>query len=95
MHHFAKMFGVFFSFHFYLWYIVYSASLPVIEPIPTYPFDLHQRMDRPHNRAREDHFPMAQRQTRSNPHVFAKYPREIYPRRRISYVHYRHGTCLS
>lgn len=66
-----------------------SIPLSVIDPIPTYPFDLHQRMDRHHTRAREDHFPTAQRQTRSNLHVFARYPRGIYPQRRISCVHCR------
>jgi hypothetical protein len=54
-------------------------SFLCIDPVPIYPFDLRQRMDRHHIRDREDHFPMAQRQIRPNLHVFTRYPRGIYP----------------
>ena len=43
-----------------------SIPLSVIDPNPTYPFDLHYRMDRHHTHAREDHFPTEQLQPRSN-----------------------------
>ena len=68
---------------FLLAIIVYRS---VIDPIPTYLFDLHQRMDRHHIRAREDHFHTEQLQTRPNLYAFARYPRGIYPQRGISCV---------
>ena len=61
----------------------------VIDPIPTYPFDPHQRMDCHHIRTLEDHFPTVHRQTRPNLHVFARYPRGIYFQWGISCIHSR------
>ena len=43
-------------------------------------------MDRCHIQAREDHFCMAQRQTRPNLHLFARYPRGIYDHQGKSWV---------
>ena len=61
-----------------------SSTTVLLRHIPTYTFDFHQRMDCHHTR--EDHFPTAQRQTRSNLHAFARNPHGIYPQRQVSCV---------